>query len=161
MTIYPDKTAPATPVVNRRDDLAWLNVLMPILLAATILPLPGGADGIHCVGGMLLLTACVIHLIWHRRWIKAVVLGRPTNITPALRRQRRLFWAMLLSGLLCGSSGLNTLLFAHAFLPLLCLVVPIHALSGLAFLGLSIYHLVLHRNWFTTKIGRVFHGVRK
>jgi hypothetical protein len=87
----------------------------PVTLAATMLPLPGGADGIHCVSGILLLTACAIHLIWHERWIKAVILDKPKSLTPTLCR-RRLFWGMLLSGFLCGLSGLVTLSLGHIFL---------------------------------------------
>jgi hypothetical protein len=161
MTIYPDKTAAAIPASNQQAHRAWPNILLVVFLAATILPLPGGAGGIHCIAGILLLITCGIHLMWHGQWIKAVILNKPKKITPTLRRQRRLFWATLLSGLLCGLSGLVSLFLGHNFLPLVCLVNPIHTLSGLVFLGLNIYHLALHRNWFTTRIGRVFHNAQK
>jgi uncharacterized membrane protein len=103
------------------------------------------------VAGIFLLIGCGIHLARHGRWIKAVILETPKNITPSLRRQRRLFWGMLLSGSVCGLSGLVGLLFIHEapiFIALLCCGSPIHTLSGLAFLGLNIYHLALHRSWF-------------
>jgi ABC-type uncharacterized transport system permease subunit len=128
-----------------------LNIVLVILLAATMLSLPNGADAIHCVGGIFLLIGCGIHLARHGYWIKAVILETPKSITPALHRQRRLFWGMFLSGSLCGLSGLVSLLLIHEphiFLPILCCGTPIHALSGMVFFGLNIYHLVLHRNWF-------------
>ncbi len=158
MTIFPEKTAipSAAPLLNKRTGRAWLNFLLVVLLAGTMLSLPAGAHGIHCAAGMLLLAACSLHLIRHGRWIKAVILNTPKNITPALHRQRWLFWAMLVSSLLCGLSGLVALLSVHVFLPLLCLVTPIHALSGLAFLGLNMFHLILQRNWFLTRLGAFF-----
>jgi hypothetical protein len=160
MTTLTDKTA-VTPRVEKQTDRAWLNFLLVVLLAATILPLPGGADGIHCAAGMLLLGVCAIHLVRHRRWIKAVILDKPITVSPMLHRQRRLFCAMLLSGSICGSSGLINLLSFHIFLPLLCLIAPLHVSSGLTFSGLIVYHLFLHRNWFATKIGRLFYVGRR
>ena len=127
-----------------------------VCLAATILSLPGEADGIHCAAGMLLLAGCGLHLAWHGRWIRAVVLRSPQNIPPGLRQQRGIFRAALLSGLLCGASGLLALLSVPVILPALCLLAPLHTLSGLAFLGLAIYHLALHRNWFTARVRRIF-----
>ena len=154
MTTFPNKTTVPTPVANKQAGLLGLNIALVILLAVTILPLPGGADGIHIVGGIFMLIGCGVHLVLHGRWIKAVILETPKNVTPALRRQRRLFWGMFLSGSLCGLSGLTMLPFAldpHAFLPLHCCGTPVHVLSGLTFLGLNIYHLVRHRNWFMAK----------
>lgn len=153
MTTLPNKTASTALGLDKRISLPWLNIVLAILLAATMLSLPGGNHAIHCVGGIFMLIGCSIHLARHGRWIKAVILETPKNITPAFRRQRRLFWGMLLSGLFCGLSGLAALPAhvhgTHTFLPLLCYGAPIlHTLSGLAFFGLSIYHLVLHRNRF-------------
>jgi hypothetical protein len=150
MTTLPDETVSATLRLDKRIGLRWLNIALVILLAATMLSLPVGGHATHCVGGIFLLVGCGVHLALHGRWIKAVILKSPKNITPTLRR-RRLFWAMLLSGFLCGLSGVVALPLAHEphlFLPLLCCGTPIHILSGLAFLGLNIYHLVLHRSWF-------------
>jgi hypothetical protein len=164
MTIFPEKTTPAVPALNKQTGRAWLNISLLVLQTAAILPLldggsrifAGGADAIHCVSGMLLLTACGIHLMGHGRWVRTVILNKPKIITPTLRRQRWLFWAMLFSGLLCGSSGLVTLHSARTFSHVFCLVTPIHALSGLTFLGLNIYHMVLQRNWFLARIGAFF-----
>jgi hypothetical protein len=44
---------------------------------------------------------------------------------------------------------------------LLCCGTPIHSLSGLTFVGLNIYHLVLHRSWFTARLGRVHPAARR
>jgi hypothetical protein len=143
---------------SKQTERLGLNILLMILLAVTILSLPGGADGIHIVGGILMIIGCIVHLVQHRRWINNVILDAPKNITPSLQRQRRLFWGTFLSGFLCGLSGLMMLPFAfapHAFLPLHCCGSPIHILSGMTFVGFNIYHLVLHRNWFIARIGRV------
>jgi hypothetical protein len=152
MTTLPNETVSATLGLGKRTGLRWLNITLLILLALTMLSLPGGADAIHYVGGIFLLIGCGVHLVLHGRWIKAVILDTPKNVTPTLRRQRRLFWGMFLSGLFCGLSGLATLPVhvhaPHTFLPMLCCGAPIHILSGLAFFGLTINHLVLHRNWF-------------
>ncbi len=145
MTIIPDKTATAKPAQAKKTGVILLNIILVISLAATILP------PLHFVGGAFLLTSCGIHLALHGRWIKAVILEPPKNISPFLRRQRRLFWAKLISGIICGLSGLVTLLSTlelHFLLPVHCLGTPIHALSGLTFLGLNIYHLVTHQSWF-------------
>jgi hypothetical protein len=152
MTTFPNKTV-STPA-GKQSGLVALDITLLILLAVTILSLP--ADGIHIVGGILLMLGSVAHLIQHRRWIQSVVLGVPQNVTPALRRQRRLFWGMFLSASLCGMSGLMMLPFIldpHAFSPLHCCGTPLHVLSGLTFLGFNIYHLILHRNWFAARLG--------
>jgi hypothetical protein len=154
MTTLPGKTASPTLGLEKQSGRLWLNIILLIFLAMTILSLPGG-HAIHIVGGILVLIGCGVHLILHRRWIKAMILETPKNGTPGLRRQRRLFWGMFLSGSLCGLSGLVALPFAHdphVFLPLHCCGTPIHVLSGLIFLGLNIYHLALHRNWFSKNL---------
>jgi len=138
MVTIPNKTVSIPPGLHKQIGPFALNILLVILLAATLVP------PLHCAGGMLLLIGCGVHVGLHGRWIKAVILGTPKNITPTLRRQRRLFWVKLISGSLCGLSGLITLALHF------CLT-PIHALSGLVFLGLNIYHLVQHRNWFRKK----------
>jgi hypothetical protein len=151
MTTLPGKTASPTLGLEKQSGRLWLNIILLIFLVMTILSLPGG-HAIHIVGGILVLIGCGVHLILHRRWIKAMILETPKNGTPGLRRQRRLFWGMLLSGLICGLSGVVGLPFhVHdplVSLPVHCCVAPIHVLSGLIFLGLNIYHLVLHQNWF-------------
>jgi len=157
MTTLPNETVSAILGLSKRTGLRWLNITLLILLALTMLSLPGGADAIHCVGGIFLLIGCGVHLALHGRWIKAVILESPENGMPGLRRQRRLFWGMLLSGFVCGLSGVVALPFVHEphlFLPLLCCGTPIHVLSSLAFFGLTIYHLVLHRNWFGKNMSR-------
>jgi hypothetical protein len=157
MTSLLDKPVAAASGLDKQNGRLWLNIALVIFLVATILPLPGGADAIHIVGGILMLIGCVVHLTLHGRWIKAVILDFPKNITPALRCQRRLFWGMFVSGLLCGLSGLVMLPFVHdphVFMPLHCCATPIHVLSGLTFLGLNIYHLALHRNWFAARLCR-------
>jgi hypothetical protein len=158
MTTFSNKSTVSAPVVSKQTGRIGLNILLVILLAMTILSLPGGADGIHIVGGILMMIGCIVHLVQHRRWIKAVILDTPKNITPSLQRQRRLFCGTFLSGSICGLSGLMMLPFAfasRAFLPLHCCGSPIHILSGLTFFCFNIYHLVLHRNWFIARIGRV------
>lgn len=158
MITLPGKTASPTLGLEKQPGRLWLNIILMIFLAMTILSLPSG-HAIHIVGGILMLIGCGVHLILHRHWIKAVILETPKNITPALRRQRRLFWGMFLSGSLCGLSGLVALPFAHnphVFLPLHCCGMPIHILSGLIFLGFNIYHLVLHRNCFRKNLAIFF-----
>jgi len=155
MASIPVESTSMTIGSQKQAGLPGLNFILLILLAVTILPLPGGGHAIHSVGGIFLLIACGVHLARHGRWIKAVILETPKNVSPGLRRQRGLFRGLLLSGLLCGLSGLVALLFIHnppAFLLMLCCGSPIHILSGLVFLGLNIYHLVLHRNWFGKKM---------
>jgi hypothetical protein len=148
MTTLPGKAASSALGLDKQIGLRWLNIALVILLAATMLSLPGGNHAIHGVGGLFMLIGCGIHLARHGRWINAVILETPNNITPFLRRQRRLFWGMLLSGLFCGLSGLVALpVHIHAS-PLHCCVIPFHASSGIIFIGLTIYHLVLHKNWF-------------
>jgi len=160
MTSFPDKTLTTAPGLKKQIGLPVLDILLAILLLATILPLFGGADAIHCAAGIFMLIGCSIHLACHGRWIRAVVLEPPKNSTPTLRRQRRLFICMLISGLLCGLSGLVSLPLIiepfHGFLPLLCCLTPIHATSGLAFFSLNVYHLVLHRNQFRRNLATSF-----
>jgi len=152
----PEKPAAALPGMQKQTGRTWLDLSLALVLAATLLSLPGGAAGIHCAAGMLLLVGCGIHIAQHGRWVRAVILERSSSSLPALQRQRRLFWAMLLSGLLCGSSGLIALFSGTIILPVLCLVMPLHGLSGLAFLGLVVTHLVRNRNWFAARAGGVF-----
>jgi len=158
MTIYPEKASVAvpSPALNKQATRPWLNFLLVVLQAATIVSLPAEADGIHCVAGVLLLAACGLHLMGHRPWIKSVILNDPENIKPALRRQRWMFWTALSSGLLCGLSGPAALLADNNFPSLLRLVTRIHALSGLTFISLNIYHLIMHRNWFSRRLSAFF-----
>ena len=135
MTTIPDKAGTTGTGQDKKIGTLVLNLILVILSVATLVP------PFHCVAGIFLLVGCGVHVALHGHWIKAVILGMPKNATPAFHRQRRLFWAKLLSGFLCGLSGL-------VGLPLQFCVSPIHVLSGLAFFSLNIYHLVLHRNWF-------------
>ena len=143
MPAIPDKTASITPRLHKQTGPVMLNFILVILFAATLLP------PFHCVGGIFLLAGYGVHVALHWHWIKAVILGTPQNITPALSRQRRLFWAKLLSGFVCGLSGL---VIGLDTLPVACCGTPLHLVSGLAFGGLNIYHLVLHRHWFWRKL---------
>jgi len=159
-TTCPEKTAAALPGVQKQAGRTWLDLALLFVLAATLLSLPGGAAGIHCAAGLLLLVGCGIHIAQHARWIKAVMLERSKSSRPALPRLRRLFWAMLISGLLCGMSGLIILFSGTLFLPLLCLVTPLHVVSGLAFLGLVVTHLVRNRRWFAARANGIFRAAR-
>jgi hypothetical protein len=135
MATIPNKTVINPTRLLRQIGPLALNILLVILSAATLVP------PLHCASGMLLLVGCGVHVALHGRWIKAVILATPEHMPPGLRRQRRLFWVKLVSGFVCGLSGLITL-------PLFFCVTPMHALSGLVFLGSNIYHLAQHRNWF-------------
>lgn len=151
MTAFPNKTTAPTSGLDRRMGLLGLDIALVILLATTIHP------GTHIVGGLLLMIGCGIHLVLHGCWIKAVILNEPQKVTPVILRQRRLFWGMFLSGSLCGLSGLAMLplvLGFHTFFTLHCCGTPIHILSGLTFLGLNVYHLILHRNWFVARFAK-------
>jgi hypothetical protein len=154
MTTFLNKIASGVLGLDKQTDRPWLNIILAIFLAATMLSLPGGADAVHCLGGIFLLIGCGVHLLLHRRWIKALILVTPNNLTPALRRRRWLFWGMLISGFVCGLTGVVAL-------PLLFCGTPIHILSGLVFLSLNINHLGQHRNWFTKRISQVSAAVRK
>ena len=138
MTTIPGKTVSSTLGLDKPVGPVVLNILLVVLSVITLIP------PLHCLGGIFLLVGCGVHVALHGRWINAVILGRPKNIPPALRRQRWLFWAKLLSGCFCGLSGLVSV-------PLPFCVTPIHVLSGLVFFGLNIRHLVLHRSWFRKK----------
>lgn len=151
MTTLPDETISAAPRPGKQTTRLWLDIVLLILLAATMLSLPVGGHILHGMSGTFLLIGCSVHLAMHGRWIKAVILDTPKNITPGLRRQRRLFGWMFISGFLSGISGLAGLPLIHLphMLPIgLCCGGPVHILSGLVFLGVSIYHLGLHRSWF-------------
>jgi hypothetical protein len=152
MTALSNQTISTNSRPNKQAGTAWLNYSLAVLLAVVLLPLLGGADGIHAAAGMLMLTGCAIHLYLHRRWTNAVVFRPPSDLAPALRLRRRLFIWTAISGMLCGLSGMAALLFAiglgHGFLPLHCCGTTVHILSSAAFLGLNIYHMVLHKAWF-------------
>jgi hypothetical protein len=151
MTTHPDNTISAAILTGRNKPKYHLNMVLAILLIVTILSLLGGGYEIHGVSGIFMLIGCSIHLVQHRHWIKAVILEKPKNITPTLRRQYRLFGGLFFSGFLCGLSGLGALpliVAPHIFLPLHFCGNLIHVVSGLAFISLNITHLVLHRNWF-------------
>ncbi len=151
MTTFPDKPTPATSGLGKWTVRTWLGIVLIILLAATMLALLGGAIAIHCAAGALLLTSCSLHLTLHGRWLKAVILNAPKTVTPILGRQRRMFWGLLISGLFCGVSGATNLLSFVIPHHVFCCGHVIHILAGLTFLGLSIYHLVLHKSWFKIK----------
>lgn len=158
MTIFHNKTMVQEPG-NKQPGRFWLNMALVILLAVTLLSIP--ADGIHFVSGSLMMTGCTVHLMQHKRWIQTVILETPENLTSVLMRHRRLLWFTFVSGLLCGMSGLvmlPTVFTPHVFQPLHCCVTPIHIVSGLNFLSLTIYHIVLHRNWFAARLGRASAG---
>jgi hypothetical protein len=160
MDTLSNETSLNGPVSGRQTGLFRLDVvlagLLVVVMFSLLFPIPGHA--IHCVGGIIMMAGCGIHLMMHTRWMKVAILETPQNVTSTLRRQRRMFWSMAVSGSFCGLSGLAALPFAlggHAFLPLHCLCMPVHFLSGLAFCGLTIYHLVLHRNWIRAQSSRL------
>ncbi len=160
MRTIPEKTSiVVAPALNKQTGRARLNFVLVILQAATIASLFTDADGIHCIGGLLLLAACGLHLLGHASWIKSVMLNRSNNIPSTVRRRCWLFWAMLSSGLLCGWSGLHILLSDEIFTPTPHHVARIHAISGFIFISLSICHLVSHRNWFLKRIGTFFRAL--
>jgi hypothetical protein len=144
MTILNNKTIPASVAADKNQPKFQLTVVLVVLLMVTMLSLISGGLVVHCVSGTFMLICCSVHLVFHRRWIKALILETPHKITPALHRQRGLFWGMLLSGFLCGLTGLVSLSLHFC-------VIPIHVLSGLIFFGLTIYHLMQHRNWLRKK----------
>lgn len=165
MTTHPDQNAFTVSAPDRQKPNHRLNLVLGVLLTITMLSLAGPGHAIHGIAGTLLLLGCGIHIGRHRRWIQAVIEKTPKNLTPTVRRNRSLFWGMLVSGAICGLSGLATLPFAHGpghlLLPLMFCWNGIHALSGLAFLGLNLYHLALHRHGFTKRAGESSATARK
>ena len=146
MATLPGKSVAAMPGQDRQIGRIALNTVLAVSLAATTLP------PLHCLAGSVLLVSCGAHLAVHERWIRTVILDRPKNFTAGVRRQRRLFWAAVLSGVLCGLSGVAV---ESAALTLRHCGIAVHAVSGLVFWGLNVYHLVLHRNWFRRKLAAI------
>ncbi len=150
MRVSLDNTPPAAPTANRRIGRLLLYLTLSVMLVVTVFSLLG-AHLLHIISGLILLLVSGLHLFIQRRWIKQVILSTPANPVSSLRRQRSIFWGLCISGLICGLSGVISIpmcLMPHVFLPLHCLLAPVHTISGFIFIALNIGHHIRHKNWW-------------
>jgi hypothetical protein len=103
---------------------------------------------VHSISGIFLLTATVVHVYWHRQWLK-VLRGRHFRELPVAVRTNRLvdraiwiaFIATTVFGLLAwGDQAINAANVPTVF-------VRIHVVTAMGFALLTLWHVALHRKW--------------
>ena len=107
----------------------------------------------HICSGLVSVAGNVIHVVWHREWLKALRRRRIASLPPPLRANRvmdRLVWITFLASSTFGvldwiiPAGENGVSIAGR----------LHVAFGMAWLlGITV-HLVLHRKWIASATKR-------
>ncbi len=109
----------------------------------------------HIVSGILGLTGVIIHIIWHRDWLKALRGRSPGTLKGPVRANRltnRLTW---FSYIFSNVSGMLLWLLSTGVpsgaIKILC---QIHTATSMAWLVFLTIHLVFHQKWIVSAIKR-------
>jgi hypothetical protein len=131
-------------IIPHQSDAVFLGFNRPFWLTA------------HIFTGLAGLAGTVIHIIWHREWLKALRRRPLASLSSKLRANRvtdRLVWIFFLA----------TTLFCildwiiPAFENRVSIFGRLHVAFGIAWLiGITV-HLALHRRWITSASRRCIH----
>lgn len=176
-TAYQDRIVGCPPMKQTERNF-WLDINLFITFLSTVftgftlwLLIPHQSDAVllgfnrpfwltaHIFSGLAGLTGTVIHIIWHREWLKALRRRPIFSLPSKLRANRvadRLVWIFFLA----------TILFCvldwiiPAFENRVSIFGRLHVVFGIAWLIGIIVHLVLHRKLISS-ITRLYIGNRK
>jgi hypothetical protein len=114
---------------------------------------------VHIFFWLVGLSGILIHLVWHRGWLKALR-GRPiSGLSKKLRANRivdRILWILYIAVV-----GFGAAAWAISFSDSIYRVsLPdrLHVVFGVAWTILLITHLVLHRKWIVNNARRQIHA---
>jgi len=111
---------------------------------------------VHVFSGVVGLLAVVLHVVWHRDWLKALR-GRPLKELPKkLRANRIVDWVIWIAFISTNVFGLAAFLFDQSqFVP--SITDRLHTASGIVLILFVVLHLVFHRKWIVNSIRRFVH----
>jgi len=101
---------------------------------------------VHTCSGIVCLAGVVIHVIWHREWLKAMRRRSTATLPPKVRANRvtdRYVWVCFLIVVVFGI--IDWLI--PAFENRASIFDRLHLAFGIAWLTGIVVHLVLHRRW--------------
>jgi hypothetical protein len=104
----------------------------------------------HICSGLASVAGSVIHVIWHREWLKALRRRRIASLPPKLRTNRvidRFAWITFLATNIF--SALDLLIPAPE--NSVSIFSRLHVAFGIAYLLGIIVHLALHNKWITSE----------
>jgi hypothetical protein len=114
----------------------------------------------HFCSGLASLAGSIVHVIWHRAWLKALRRRRIASLPPKLRSNRvtdRFVWITFLAAAVFGviswiffTTENNINIFAR-----------LHTAVGIACMLGIIVHLALHTKWITSSIKNNFQVKKK
>jgi hypothetical protein len=114
----------------------------------------------HIGSGLTSVAGSIVHVIWHRGWLKALRRRRMASLPPRVRSNRltdRFVWITFLATNVFGM--LDWVFFAHE--NSVTIFTRLHAAVGIAcLLGITI-HLALHVKWITAAIKNHFQVKKK
>jgi hypothetical protein len=146
-------------MMNKKKLNFWLDVILLVLFAATVLTLFGRDRGtfdqpqvvIHCVAGTLMLLGSAVHIAWHWDWIRTFDVHPSGKMAKQVRSRRGIDIWLLVVAAPCGATGLVTWLMQAGILSASALSLRtwagLHNLTGMATLLIMLVHLVQHRKW--------------
>ncbi len=105
----------------------------------------------HICSGLANLAGNVVHVIWHREWLKALRRRRIASLPPKLRSNRvtdRFVWITFLATTVFGVS--DWIFFGRE--NSVTIFTQLHVAVGIAFMLGIIIHQVLHTNWIIASI---------
>jgi len=114
----------------------------------------------HIGSGLASMVGSVIHVVWHRKWLKALRRRRIASLPSKLRSHRvtdRFVWITFIATTVFGASdwifytGENSV----------TIFTRLHVAVGIACLVGIIVHLALHTKWVTSSIKNNFQVEKK
>jgi len=114
---------------------------------------------VHGVAGALAAAGIVLHVVWHRDWLRALR-GRPLReMSKKLRANRvvdRVMWLCFIAANICGALSAASHLYENSD----AVRVPerLHVAFGVAWTVLTIVHLGLHAKWIAAMVRRCLSG---
>jgi hypothetical protein len=114
----------------------------------------------HICSGLASVAGSIVHIIWHREWLKALRRRRIASLPSKLRFTRitdRFVWITFLAAAVF---GLIDWIF---FTPenSVTIFAQLHAAVGIAYMLGIIVHLALHTKWITSSIKNNFQIQKK
>lgn len=110
---------------------------------------------IHIYSGLISVAGSVLHVVWHRLWLKALRGRRIASLPVKIRSNRvtdRYIWITFITTFVFGTFDLMIPIGENS----VGIFTRLHVAAGIAYLlGITI-HLALHGKWITSTIKRNF-----
>ncbi len=108
---------------------------------------------VHVIAGVVGLCGVVLHVVWHRDWLKALR-GRTLKKLPKKLRANRIVDRVIwIAFLLTNIFGMAAFLFDRNSI-VVSMADKLHLISGMVMMLAMVVHLVFHRNWIVNMLRR-------